>query len=135
MLTFSQALNSLSHFFFSVISPLPCRKSECISVCVNMYTFTYMCVYGVGDVKGTGEFNHTLTDVCSGIDLRLFCEHCFRPFGKGHKPLYQSDLPSGGSLHRTNTPHPICVCKRVFFWGGSTKVNPLNHSSTHEGNV
>lgn len=99
MLTFSQALNSLSHFFF-LICPLPSAKSvfKCVSVCENMCTFIYVCAHGVGDVKGMVEFNHTLTDVC-GIDLWLFSEHCSGPFGSDINPSYQSDLPTGFAPH------------------------------------
>lgn len=115
MLTFSQALSC----FCFLICPLPCAKSAFLSVqtCVH----SYICVYGVGDLKGMGEFNHILTDVCS-IDLWLFCEHCFRTFGRDINPSIKATSPEG--LHRTNSPHPICVSKSMCVFFGEYKGEP-----------
>ena len=108
----------------------------CVCVCVNMCTFIYVCVYGVGDVMGTGEFNHTLTDV-RGIDFWMFCEHRSRSFGTDINPSIKATSPQG--FNRANTLHPICVCKSMCVcFLGSTKVNPrylLNHFSAHRGNA
>lgn len=99
---------TLSHISFFFCFHLPSCQ---VYVCVHSYMFVCM----EGDVKGMGEFNHTLTDVCS-IDLWPFCEHCSRPFGRDINPSIKATSPQG--LLCTNTPHPICLeHKRACFLG------------------